>query len=368
MSGRAGRRGLDDRGIVIMMFDEKLEPPAAKQMVKGEADRLNSAFHLGYNMVLNLMRVEGISPEYMLERCFFQFQNAASVPGMEAELEALEAARDAIEVPEEEAVSSYYELRKQLDQFNKDLQEVITHPSYSLPFLQPGRLVRVKHEQLDFGWGVVINYQKRLPQKGKPIDPNAPPQTQYIVDCLLQCAAGSTVPKGRNNAAVVGSLQPPEEGTKGELLAVPVLLSTIDSISGIRIFIPKDLRPAEPREQLRKNILEVKRRFLKGIPLLDPVKDMKITDEGFKQLLGVSSPVKTRPFCPLLTYCSVILAPENRGPRTASQGKPIAWRRPSACALRNLRSQGRGQGSRERDASQDCSGSQRDAAGRAQVS
>lgn len=70
MSGRAGRRGLDDRGVVIMMCDEKLEPSVARGMVKGEADRLDSAFHLGYNMVLNLMRVEGVSPEYMLERCF----------------------------------------------------------------------------------------------------------------------------------------------------------------------------------------------------------------------------------------------------------------------------------------------------------
>jgi ATP-dependent RNA helicase DOB1 len=83
MSGRAGRRGLDDRGVVVMMVDEKLEPFAAKEMIKGEADRLDSAFHLGYNMVLNLMKVEGISPEYMLERCFYQFQSAANIPTLE---------------------------------------------------------------------------------------------------------------------------------------------------------------------------------------------------------------------------------------------------------------------------------------------
>lgn len=83
MSGRAGRRGLDDRGVVIMMCDEKLEPAGAKEMIKGEADRLDSAFHLGYNMVLNLMKVEGISPEFMLRKCFFQFQKTKGVPGLE---------------------------------------------------------------------------------------------------------------------------------------------------------------------------------------------------------------------------------------------------------------------------------------------
>ena len=83
MSGRAGRRGLDERGIVILMIDEKMEPQVAKEIVRGQQDKLNSAFHLGYNMILNLMRVEGISPEFMLERCFFQFQNTASVSGLE---------------------------------------------------------------------------------------------------------------------------------------------------------------------------------------------------------------------------------------------------------------------------------------------
>lgn len=82
MSGRAGRRGIDDRGIVILMVDEKVPPAAGRNIVKGLPDPINSAFHLTYNMVLNLLRVEEINPEYMLERSFFQFQNQTAIPGL----------------------------------------------------------------------------------------------------------------------------------------------------------------------------------------------------------------------------------------------------------------------------------------------
>lgn len=41
MSGRAGRRGIDERGICILMVDEKMEPSTVKMMVKGSADCLN---------------------------------------------------------------------------------------------------------------------------------------------------------------------------------------------------------------------------------------------------------------------------------------------------------------------------------------
>ncbi|CAL1711224.1 unnamed protein product [Somion occarium] len=267
MSGRAGRRGLDDRGVVIMMVDEKLEPAAAKGMIKGEADRLDSAFHLGYNMVLNLLKVEGISPEYMLERCFFQFQSSAGVPMLEDE---------------------YYDYRQQLDQMASDFKEVITHPSYSLPFLQSGRLVKVKYQKLDFGWGVIINYQKRVPPKNRPvpIPDEISPHEQYVVDVLLNCAVGSNVPKDRNaTTPTPGDVQPCPSGQKGTPLVVPVLLSTIDAISLLRVALPKDIRSSQAREQVWKSVLEVQRRFPEGIGLLDPIQNMKITDDKFKALV-----------------------------------------------------------------------------------
>ncbi|KAI0071672.1 antiviral helicase [Panus rudis PR-1116 ss-1] len=289
MSGRAGRRGLDDRGVVIMMVDEKLEPAAAKEMIKGEADRLDSAFHLGYNMVLNLLKVEGISPEYMLERCFLQFQSSAGVPLLEDELRREEEKKNEMVIPDEPLVAEYYEYRQQLDQMAQDFKEVITHPNYSLPFLQPGRLVKVKYQKLDFGWGVVINYQKRLPPKNRPIPQveELPPHEQYVVDVLLYCSSNSSVPKVPSAATTPtpGDVQPCPSGQKGTPLVVPVLLSTIEAISHLRLVLPKDMRGSQARETVWKGVLEVQRRFPKGIALLDPIENMGITDDKFKALV-----------------------------------------------------------------------------------
>ncbi|KAF8603077.1 ATP-dependent RNA helicase [Ceratobasidium sp. AG-I] len=288
MSGRAGRRGLDDRGVVIMMVNAKLEPATAKGMVKGEADRLDSAFHLGYNMVLNLMRVEGVSPEYMLERCFYQFQNGTKVPGLEAHLLELEEKKAGLAVPEEESISEYYEIRQQLDELAKDFRTVITHPTYALPFLQPGRLVTVKHGDLDFGWGVVINFSQRTPPKIKSAAhafDALPPQEKYVVDVLLNCAKGSTTSSKSGPGESSGTFKPCPPGQDGEPLVCPVLLSTIASISHLRVHPSKDLRPLAARETQWKVVQEIKRRFPKGLALLDPIVNMNIKDSKFKELV-----------------------------------------------------------------------------------
>ena len=50
---------------------------------------------------------------------------------------------------------------------------------------------------------------------------------------------------------------------------------------------PKDIRGAPAREGLWKSVLEVHRRCPQGIPLLDPVDNMGITDDKFKALIKV---------------------------------------------------------------------------------
>lgn len=85
-----------------------------------------------------------------------------------------------------------------------------------------------------------------------------------------------------------GGVQPCPPGEKGISLVVPVLLSTIEGISHIRIFLPKDLRPDPARETAWKSVLEVQRRFPDGIMLLDPIDNLGIKDEKFQQLVKVS--------------------------------------------------------------------------------
>ncbi|CAF4918247.1 unnamed protein product, partial [Rotaria sp. Silwood1] len=147
MSGRAGRRGKDERGIVVLIIDERMSPTTAKDIVKGKADPLNSAFKLTYNMVLNLLRVEGINPEFMLERSFYQFQHFSSIPALYEKLQTCEQQYDSIKIENEEEVARYYKLKKKLELVQDQIAIMINEPKYLLPFLQPGRLVT------DFGPG-----------------------------------------------------------------------------------------------------------------------------------------------------------------------------------------------------------------------
>lgn len=80
-------------------------------------------------------------------------------------LKKAEKERDTIKIEREEEIDEYWELRKVLQEKGDDFRSVITHPAYSLPFLNQGRLVEIKDGDKDYGWGVVVAYNKITSQK-----------------------------------------------------------------------------------------------------------------------------------------------------------------------------------------------------------
>lgn len=53
-------------------------------MLYGEADPLNSSYHISYNMLLNMLRVEDADPDFLVKSSFHQYQQEASAPALEA--------------------------------------------------------------------------------------------------------------------------------------------------------------------------------------------------------------------------------------------------------------------------------------------
>lgn len=120
-------------------------------------------------MLLNLLRVEGFDPEYLLKRSFHQYQNQKQIPEQEKslfstpsishnpELREIESERDRIKIPSEEIVIEYHNLKDQLGKLKQIIRETITQPIHIVPYLQPGRLVKLEK---DWGWGVIVNFTK----------------------------------------------------------------------------------------------------------------------------------------------------------------------------------------------------------------
>ncbi|PKY02851.1 antiviral helicase [Aspergillus campestris IBT 28561] len=94
MAGRAGRRGLDTVGYVIIVNPGKDEAPPAgalRKMILGDPTKLRSQFRLTYNMILNLLRVEALKIEEMIKRSFSENATQALLPEHEKQVQLSEA-------------------------------------------------------------------------------------------------------------------------------------------------------------------------------------------------------------------------------------------------------------------------------------
>ncbi|CAM9104113.1 unnamed protein product [Choristocarpus tenellus] len=321
MSGRAGRRGKDDKGIVIQMLDEKMDPQVAKGILYGDADALNSSYHISYNMLLNMLRVEGADPQYLVKSSFHQYQQEAAAPALENQARILEEeiANCAIKGEGDEKISEYFLVQQQLQRTQEEVLKTVQRPENCIPFIQGGRIVRMRgspisrwhvqstgedlmgtenghgidggenggtkvlkaSENFDWDWGAVVNLQKTS-KAGEP--------SQYCVDVLVMC---ETTGDGVTEVGKEITSRPFPIG-KGEMRVLAFNIKSTVQWSAVRITMPTNLRPIENRTAVAQSIKEIIRRFKDEVPLIHPVTDMGIQDPAFNTLLAREDQLKKR--------------------------------------------------------------------------
>jgi ATP-dependent RNA helicase DOB1 len=308
MSGRAGRRGKDDRGLVIQMLDEKMEPAVCKGILYGDPDPLNSSYRISYNMLLNLMRVEDVEPEFLLRASFHQFQREKDAPALLAQAEELENQAEGVELgsPEDaELAKEYYKMDQQLLLTKRKVAAIVQKPEHIVKFLQvPGRFLDVSIDDLNYGWGVLTSFKKRggegsAGEAGQLASASNRPS--YTLEVLLFCvdrhfdsADGKGSEEDASNApllwrgtsrqcrpAIIGV----DDDNVVSMRVFSIGLENIDRISAVRIFTPPAIQSPEARKKVAMAVKEVQKRFPEGVPLLDPINDLKIQDPNFTTLI-----------------------------------------------------------------------------------
>ena len=101
MAGRAGRRGLDPTGTVILLtkFRDVPESSELVRMMLGKPTKLSSQFRVTYSMLLNLLRVEELRVEEMLGRSFAESAALSSGDSRRQQLALLRGRIDDAQLP-----------------------------------------------------------------------------------------------------------------------------------------------------------------------------------------------------------------------------------------------------------------------------
>ena len=156
MAGRAGRRGIDKEGNVIVMIDKFIDKSECEKIIKGKSAPLISSFQLSYNQLANLIRIEGLEPSHILSQSFRQFQKEKSIPILRKKLAKLYndyLSHDFESNEKESEIKQIYEFEETLKKSKNDLKKRIYIPKNIGKFLCLGRIVKLQY----FGYGIVIN-------------------------------------------------------------------------------------------------------------------------------------------------------------------------------------------------------------------
>jgi ATP-dependent RNA helicase DOB1 len=293
--------------IVVHVSQRSAHHPVISGILYGAPDPLNSSYRISYNMLLNLMRVEDVEPEFLLRASFHQFQREKDAPALIEQAESFQTQAENIVVGDDDEKAAlageYYQMDQQLQLTRRKITQIVRKPEYVLKFLSPGRLLDVSLEGEAFGWGVLISCRKRSGtgsggEAGRLASLVGGPE--YVLEVLLNCVDrhfDSSDAKGKEEDAEnldrlwKGSIQdcrPVQEGDENRLISMRLFtigLDAMERISAVKLFVPQDITRSDGRKKVAVSLKEVQRRLGDSLPLLDPVSDLGIKTEEFATLL-----------------------------------------------------------------------------------
>ena len=308
MSGRAGRRGLDDRGMCVMLADNSLEEATCRSLLSGSSAPLYSSFKLSYYTLINLQRrLErgDRDMEFVIAQSFAQYLYEKNLPTMKAKVLELRHEASLIRSSGSKGEGDNDEKEKEKDEEEKKKEEELAReyvrvlgeaeaakqrrlhemlrPDRSIHLLSPGRIITVSHEKrnkdgqkevIDLGYGVVISVLRVGEREGHEQDA----AEHYVVDTLLCCSVRDSEGglNGVNRSTIVKADVDDKESS---MHVVPVPLPSIATIHTLRISLPSDLINPKNVDTVKRTLAEIVKRYPQGaLPPMDLVVDCQVPE------------------------------------------------------------------------------------------
>ncbi|CAG0923226.1 unnamed protein product [Notodromas monacha] len=207
MAGRAGRRGLDATGHVIVLCKTDVwESGVLQNMMLGRATQLESKFRVTYAMILNLKRVQSVRVVDMMKRSF----GSAGIVGREVEhreklAKLTKSWEDYPELQCQDCSGKLPRLFSTLDDYWKtwteDLALTVLRCAFGSKFIHVGRIVALRPPKTDPCWRTCVG-------GAIPAVILAVPSTGNKVDLtVFYCTAAGTSEAGTTTSAAVELLE-----------------------------------------------------------------------------------------------------------------------------------------------------------------